>query len=87
MKPKNKNYSLKQPQVEPHERKELEWWLRHHKANVKYFCIRIANMLEARNNGETETFEWHLSHFKAVLPAFAEGVQFDLGWDESEEDE
>jgi hypothetical protein len=73
--------------IEPHEQKELEWWLCHHKSNVQYFCIRIANMLDARNDGDTEKFEWHLRHFKAVLPAFAESVQYDLERDEAKEDD
>ena len=81
-------YRNKQPQVMEHETKQMDWWMRHHKQNVQFFCIRIANMLKAREDGDTEGFEWHLRHFKAVLPAFADSVQFDLMWeDEGSEEE
>lgn len=80
-------YKNRQPQIMSHEETQMDWWLRHHKGNVQFFCIRIANMLQAKEDGDIDKFEWHLRHFKAVLPAFAKSVQFDLGWDDGGEEE
>lgn len=80
-----RKYRNRNTQITDFEKKQMDWWLVHHKQNVQFFCIRIANMLEARKRGDEENFEWHLKHFKAVLPAFAESVQFDLEWEDQEE--
>ena len=82
-----KQYKNTASVVMDYERNQIEWWLRHHKHSVQYFCIRVSQMLEAEEKGDMKKFEWYLKHFKAVLPAFANSVQFDLEWDEGGEEE
>ena len=78
------NYRNKNAHMTDFERRQMDWWLVHHKQNVQFFCIRISDMLKAREEKDEEKFEWHLLHLKTVLPAFAESVQFDLGWEDQE---
>ena len=54
--------------VAEHEKEQPLWWLQHHKANVRYLCIRIQKLIEDPEDEEyREFFE---KHFKATLPAF-----------------
>ena len=79
-----RRYQNKSPEVAEYELKECEWWLRHHKGNVQYFCIRIAELLEAMDTDNVEYVDFFKNHFKATLPTFAGSVGLDLQWDGDE---
>jgi len=56
------------------EKKEPEWWCRHHKANVLYLCTRIEYMIAAIESDNQEKLESLRSMMEAQLPAFIESA-------------
>ena len=56
------------------EKKEPEWWCRHHKANVLHLCSRIESMIAAIESDNQEQLESLRNMMKAQLPAFIESA-------------
>jgi hypothetical protein len=64
--------------VVEYEKGEPLWWLRHHKANVRYLCVRIKKLLDEPDNEEYR--EFFFNHFEATLPEFLKST----GWPDEE---
>jgi hypothetical protein len=64
--------------VEQYEMDNPLWWVRHHKANVRYLCIRIHQLLDEPDNEEYRKF--FFNHFHATLPEFLKST----GWPEED---
>lgn len=62
-------------EVTENEKGQPLWWLKHHKSNVRYLCIRIQKLIEEPDNEEYREF-FH-KHFKATLPAFLKSTGFE----------
>ena len=77
-----RRYRNKTPRPTDYELKQCEWWLSHHKGNVQYLCIRIAQYLEAKETGDEKFLKFFEGHFRSTLPAFAESVGLDLEWED-----
>jgi hypothetical protein len=58
----------RQAAVGEYELKQPEWWLCHHKGNVRYLCLRIQKLIE--NPDDEEYREFFHKHFKACLDDF-----------------
>ena len=56
------------------EKKEPEWWCRHHKANVLHLCSRIESMIAAIETDNQEKLDSLRNMMKAQLPAFIESA-------------
>jgi hypothetical protein len=56
------------------EKKEPEWWCRHHKGNVLHLCTRIESIIEAIESDNQEKLESLRNMMKAQLPAFIESA-------------
>ena len=56
------------------EKKEPEWWCRHHKANVLHLCHRMESMITAIESDNQEKLESLRNMMKAQLPAFIESA-------------
>ena len=56
-----------------YEMNEPAWWLRHHKQNLLYLCMRIQKLIDNPNDEDYKNFFY--SHFKSVLPDFIESAQ------------
>ena len=54
------------------EKKEPEWWCRHHKENTQYLCHMIRKIITEHDEGDTEQLLITLSMMRAQLPAFEE---------------
>ena len=50
------------------EKKELEWWARHHKGNVAYLAARIKELVD--NPDDEGIREFFYSHFSKVIDDF-----------------
>ena len=50
------------------ERNEMEWWLRHHKGNVKYLATRIKQLVE--NPDDEEYRKFFYGHFTSSVDEF-----------------
>ena len=57
------------------EKKEPEWWCRHHKANVLHLCSRIESMIEAIEGDNQE--KWEFQKHDGTSPAFIESATGD----------
>lgn len=56
------------------EKKEPEWWCKHHKANVLHLCHRMLSIIEAIENEDEEGLNILKSMMKTQLPAFIESA-------------
>ena len=56
------------------EKKEPEWWCRHHKENVGYLCNRMYSLIKAIEDGDEERKTMFINMMKAQLPAFVESA-------------
>ena len=54
--------------VSEKELKQPKWWIRHHKSNVRYLCLRIQKLIE--NPDDEEYREFFHNHFKACIKDF-----------------
>jgi hypothetical protein len=52
------------------EKKEPEWWCRHHKENTEYLCHMMAKMIQQFEDGDEESLSRTIAMMKAQLPAF-----------------
>lgn len=56
------------------ERKQMKWWLLHHKSNVQYLSKRIKKLVE--NPDDEEYREFFYNHFSATIDDFLEAVEW-----------
>ena len=59
-------------EISESERKEMEWWLRHHKATVMYLAKRIKKLVDEPDNEAYRKLFY--SHFKATVDDFLNTV-------------
>lgn len=59
-------------EISESERKEMEWWLKHHKGNVMYLAKRIKKLVDEPDNEDYRKFFY--SHFKATVDDFLNTV-------------
>ena len=52
------------------EKKEPEWWCRHHKENTEYLCHMMTKIIQQFENGDEASLRMTISMMKAQLPAF-----------------
>ncbi len=65
--------NLPSPDVHQYELDDPVWWMRHHKQNVLYLCMRIQKLLDEPDNEEYRQF-FH-AHFNAVLKDFVKSAK------------
>ena len=54
------------------EKKEPEWWCRHHKDNVSYLCVVLRRIMKAHDENNVEDMAMNIKMMHAQLPAFEE---------------
>ena len=54
------------------ERKNMEWWLRHHKSNVHYLAMRIKRLIENPDDEDYRAFFY--GHFTSSIDDFLKTV-------------
>ena len=57
------------------DRKEMKWWLLHHKGSVQYLAKRIKKLVE--NPDDEEYREFFYNHFSVTIDDFLKGVEWD----------
>jgi hypothetical protein len=54
------------------DKRDLEWWARHHKGNVAYLALRIKKLIAEPDNEEYRKFFY--GHFTAVVDEFLKSI-------------
>ncbi len=57
------------------EKKEPEWWCKHHKGNVLHLCHRMMSIIEAIENDDKAGLDTLKSMMKRQIPAFIESAR------------